>query len=220
LAISKTWKYSDLSRTNRCRLLIDTAKASYFRTYGRKSYFIGEEDKTSVCRNAGIVFAQTSNNSEAKKYLERGCEQGDFLSCINLYYLAENTKDQKLILFRAIKPDAGPISGVTHQGMNYSVNKSPANFFDDKTYSQILSPEFWSRVFKSDIKQSDLDKWFFDVKVVNDAVVGKYNVVISSSLKLSGTYLVEEISRGADAGPTGKSNVAVRCDYFIPEYNN
>lgn len=134
----------------------------------------------------------------------------------------ENNPRNGGTVFRAIKKDAGPISKTHYQSFNYDLGDlMPANFFDDKSISQILSTDFWNNLgLGFDLKQSDIEKAFNDVIIINDSVFRKYNSTKTSSLKLSEKYLVEEISSSDDAGPIGKSKVVERCYYFIPEYNN
>ncbi len=96
--------------------------------------------------------------------------------------------------------DVGPIglnSQKNYEATSYWKPALPANYYDSQTLEQVLAN---TRVT------------FTDVQIQSNQI----DFLISgtkSALRLSGKYLVEELSNS-------NSVVLVRCYYFIPEYQN
>lgn len=109
-------------------------------------------------------------------------------------------------IFRNTK---GQILDSKYQAMNYDIALKSADFFDDKIFKQISSVDFWNGLdLGKTLTQSELEQKFFDIDMANGAITGKYNNNnITTSLKQSDKYLVEEIS-------TESSGVVERCYYF------
>ena len=115
--------------------------------------------------------------------------------------------------------DVGPLGNnkISYEGATYWMTNKAPNYFDSMSlkdvYQTIKNITFRSVTHKPD--SLDLDFGF----------VGNHHAGISS-LKLSGSYLVEEIIKpeaGTDVGPIGgapKRAVEIRCYYFIPELSN
>lgn len=103
--------------------------------------------------------------------------------------------------------DVGPLGDnvVTYEaGSIWAPSKAP-NYYDEMTVSEVKFPKYY-RAF-------DLD---------NSVAIryGNSSESIISKLRLSGKYLVEELSKSkSDVGPLGDNyKVLVRCYYFIPEF--
>jgi hypothetical protein len=109
-------------------------------------------------------------------------------------------------IFRKKRSDAGPIALKAYEAFSYwDLNKAP-NYFDKMDVEQVFA------------SVTGLEAR--DGKVKTDSI----EIVISTSeksrLKVSGSYLVEELSAlKEDAGPIGKASVFARCYYFIPDLN-
>lgn len=98
------------------------------------------------------------------------------------------------------------VSTRTYEAFSYwQKNKAP-NYFDDKSLEQVFA-EF------PDLPATNIK--------INSNSVETYLSDLKSELKISGSYLVEELTRlASDTGPIGKSNAYGRCYYFIPEITN
>lgn len=126
-------------------------------------------------------------------------------------------------IFRVSKADVGPIAAIKYQGFDYSIHEDyPANFFDNKLYSQIIDSTFWTEFAGYEITAKELESWFSYLTISDGAIIKKTSKphwLFTISLKLSGRYLVAETAAQAvDVGPLGKAEVSKRCYYFVPEY--
>jgi hypothetical protein len=112
-------------------------------------------------------------------------------------------------VFRAKRSDAGPIAANSkaYEAFSYwKLYKAP-NFFDKMNIEEALASVPDVKAKNVRLKTNSIE---IDVVAPN-----------KSNLKVSGNYLVEEISGpNGDVGPIGESTVAVRCYYFIPDLNN
>lgn len=105
--------------------------------------------------------------------------------------------------------DVGPLGRdkVSYEAATYWRPNQPTNFFDYLSLNDVYK-------MITDIK-------FFNVSLKSDSVEISHIANNISSLRLSGSYLVEEIS-SVDVGPLGraKRSAHLRCYYFIPEISN
>jgi hypothetical protein len=100
-------------------------------------------------------------------------------------------------IFREKKSDVGPIgrNSKSYEVLSYWLPKKAPDFFDKLTLDQVLN-----------LPEAKITK-FVDANINSSSI----NIGLSS-LKSSGSYLVEEV--GMSSSP------AIRCYYFIPDLNN
>jgi hypothetical protein len=112
-------------------------------------------------------------------------------------------------IFRKKTPsDVGPIGASTqsYESLSYWTPNMAPNFYDNLNLEQVYA--LIPRVS------------FFDAKIMRDSIQVDMDATTRSNLKVSGSYLVEEITAPAsDSGPIGNVSVALRCYYFIPDLN-
>jgi len=117
-------------------------------------------------------------------------------------------------IFRQKKgKDVGPIgaNSKAYEAFSYwKIDKEVPNYFDKMDVEQVFAAI------------PDLSKYAHDAKIKTNSVEIDLQATYKSNLKVSGNYLVEEISGPplVDVGPAGKTTVGVRCYYFIPELND
>ena len=107
-------------------------------------------------------------------------------------------------IIRQKRNDAGPIAAGSkaYEAFSYwHIHQAP-NFYDAMDISQIFS------LYGEGLEARD-------VKVNDDSIEIAVTTEETSSLKVSGDYLVEEISRAAV-----EDVATIRCYYFIPDLNN
>lgn len=113
-------------------------------------------------------------------------------------------------IFRQKRNDAGPIAATTkaYEAFSYwQLNKAP-NYFDKMDIEQVFAAI------------PDLAKYAKDARIKTDSIEINVETSAKSNLRISGNYLIEEISGfEGDVGPVGKVTVGVRCYYFIPDLN-
>jgi|SRR5690606_16763807 len=128
-------------------------------------------------------------------------------------FSAQNNPANAGYIFRQKINDAGPIaaSSKAYEAFSYwALDKEP-NFFDKMDLEQVFA--FYKTRTSAPFRA-------LDARIKTDSI--EINLDSSkSNLKVSGDYLVEEISgvSGGDVGPVGKVTVGVRCYYFIPDLN-
>jgi len=109
-------------------------------------------------------------------------------------------------VFRPKRSDAGPIASnsKTYEAFSYwKLSKAP-NFFDKMDIEEALASMPNVKAQNVRLKTNSIE-----IDVIAPA---------KSNLKVSGNYLVEEISApDGDVCPVGKTTVKVRCYYFIPD---
>jgi hypothetical protein len=113
-------------------------------------------------------------------------------------------------IFGQKRNEAGPIgatSKIYGASSYWKLTKAP-NYYDKMSLEQVLS------LYK--------DTLIFNVaRVKSDSVEVDISDGSKSNLKVSGNYLVEELSgTDGDVGPVGKVSVYSRCYYFIPDLND
>jgi len=112
-------------------------------------------------------------------------------------------------IFRQKRNDAGPIAETSkaYEAFSYwNLYKAP-NYYDKMDIEQVFA-----------VTPSMKGK---DARLKKDSIEIDVKSPCKSNLKVSGNYLVEEISGAvSDFGPVGKVTVDVRCYYFIPDLNN
>ncbi len=102
--------------------------------------------------------------------------------------------------------DAGPIALNSYEAFSYWKRHQVPNFFDLMNVEQVFA------VMRPTAS---------DVRVKSDSVEISLGGNDKSNLKVSGNYLVEEVSGPVnDVGSVGKVNISARCYYFIPDLNN
>jgi hypothetical protein len=117
------------------------------------------------------------------------------------------------VIFRMDNSDVGPHLKAKYQVFGYTVINVPANFFADKTYSQITSINFWKESLGTDSRlktQSDLENSFIAVSIKDGALATRSSYGVASSFKVSGKYLVSEISLGSQTEPY----IYQRCYFY------
>ncbi len=112
-------------------------------------------------------------------------------------------------IFRPKRSDAGPIAvnSKAYEAFSYWKLSEAPNFFDKMDIEEALAsvPNVTAQ----------------NVKLKTNSIEIDLPVSEKSNLKVSGKYLVEEISGpDGDVGPVGKIISNVRCYYFIPDLND
>lgn len=107
--------------------------------------------------------------------------------------------------------DAGPIGATSksYEAFSYWETQKAPNYFDSMNIEQVflVLPSIKARDAR--IKADSIE---IDIDTSSKA---------KSNLKISGEYLVEEITESeSDTGPIGKGVVTIRCYYFIPKLNH
>lgn len=121
----------------------------------------------------------------------------------NAGYIFRNTAGQS---------DVGPIGrgSTSYEVGSYWKRSEAPNYFDTMSIAEVYA-------------DTSLKFTFLPVRSSEDGILTNLERTNISVLKVSGDYLVEEISsrKGEDVGPLGNAEyeTGVRCYYFIPEYN-
>lgn len=108
--------------------------------------------------------------------------------------------------------DAGPIGQnvKAYEAFSYwniygDGSQNPS-FFDNMSIEQVFA---WGNLLISR-----------NAKIESNQIAVRFSSTMNSSLKSSGSYLIEEISEAeSDAGPLAKTSIPLRCYYFIPDLN-
>jgi hypothetical protein len=112
-------------------------------------------------------------------------------------------------VFRPKRSDAGPIASNSkaYEAFSYWNLSEAPNFFDKMDIEEALA--------------SVPDVPAKNVRLKTNSIEIDVKAPAKSNLKVSGDFLIEEISGpDGDVGPIGKTTVGVRCYYFIPDLNN
>jgi hypothetical protein len=123
---------------------------------------------------------------------------------------AQNDPVNAGYIFRQKRNDAGPIAGTSkaYEAFSYWKPYKAPNYFDKMDIQEVFTTEPNIKARDAKIKTDSIE-----IILQNDSV--------KSTLKLSGNYLVEEISGLVTDGASAESVVpGVRCYYFIPDLNN
>lgn len=109
-------------------------------------------------------------------------------------------------IFRQKRIDAGPIAATSkaYEAISYWQLSEAPNYFDKMNLEQVFAA-------LPNLKAND-------ARIKTDSVEVDVQAPEKSNLKISGNYLVEEIS--GPVGPVGKISIGVRCYYFIPDLND
>lgn len=111
-------------------------------------------------------------------------------------------------IFRKKRSDAGPLSSqvVAYEAFSYWHLSMAPDFFDHMDIEQVFAA----------VPAATAG----DVRLKEDSIEIGLRGQDKSNLKVSGNYLVEEISGPAtNVGPLARFGVEARCYYFIPDLN-
>lgn len=124
------------------------------------------------------------------------------------YSTAPNEPTNAGYIFRPKRSDAGPIAvnSKAYEAFSYWHPSKAPNFYDKMDMEEVFA------IMHLEAENVRLKTNSIEIDIVAPA---------KSNLKISGNYLVEELSRpSSDVGPIEKTIVGARCYYFIPDLND